>query len=142
MFAIIESGGKQYKVSEGDMVQVDLFDAPEDNKVVFDSVLLIADDNDTTVGQPTIKNATVEGEYVSEEKGKKLIVFKMKRRKASQKRTGHRQKYSLVKITKINASGAPKPAQAKKEEPAAQKEVKQTEASVKAADTTTEQTQE
>lgn len=102
MFAVIESGGKQYKVTEGETILVDLFDTPEDSKVVFDKVLLVTQDENVVIGQPTVANATVEGEYIRMEKGKKLDVFKMKRRKSFEKKTGHRQKYSLVKILKIN----------------------------------------
>ncbi|MDX9702787.1 MAG: 50S ribosomal protein L21 [Candidatus Auribacterota bacterium] len=110
MFAVIETGGKQYKVSEGDTVLVDLLDSGEEKKVVFDSVLLIAEGEKTTIGQPIIANATVEAEFVSVEKAKKLIVFKMKRRKSSLKKNGHRQKYAMVKITKINTSAPAKQA--------------------------------
>ena len=112
MFAIIETGGKQYKVSEGDKILVDLLETGDQKNVVFDSVLLISEGENTTIGQPTIKDATVEAEYLSEEKGKKLIVFKMRRRKDMKKKTGHRQKYAMVKINKINASGSAKPAKA------------------------------
>lgn len=101
MFAIIECYGKQYKIQEGDTILVDLFDAPKDNKVVFDKVLLLGQDDKITVGKPTVKNASVSAEYLSMEKGKKLEVFKMKRRKSCHFQKGHRQKYSAVKIVKI-----------------------------------------
>ncbi|MCD6460301.1 50S ribosomal protein L21 [bacterium] len=107
MFAVIETGGKQYKVTEGETVLVDLIDIPEkETKVVFDKVLLIESDKKTSIGQPTVENATVEAEFISVEKGKKIHVFKMKRRKNSKKKIGHRQKYSMVKIIKINESAA------------------------------------
>jgi len=132
MFAVIETGGKQYKVTEGDTVLVDLMDIPEnETKVVFDKVLLIESDKKISVGQPTVENATVEGEFVSVEKGKKIHVFKMKRRKSTKKKIGHRQKYSMVKILKINETVAkPKKAEAKKIEEAPVKAPKPAEAVV------------
>lgn len=109
MFAIIESGGKQFKVVEGQTILVDLLEEPQDNKVTFENVLLVSKDDEVLVGKPVVENATVEGEYVREEKGKKIDVFKMKRRKSTKKRTGHRQHYSMVKIVKIDvADGAAK----------------------------------
>ena len=101
MFAIIETGGKQYKVQEGDTILVDLFETPQDSNVVFDKVLLLQNDDTVTLGKPTVANASVSAEFISEEKGKKIDVFKMKRRKKNRKRQGHRQKYSMVKILKI-----------------------------------------
>jgi len=104
MFAVIEAKGKQYKVSEGQIVLIDLIDEPAVKNIVFDNVLLINSDDAVLIGQPTVKGASVEGELVSVEKGKKVVVFKMKRRKSSMKKTGHRQKYSKIKILKINTS--------------------------------------
>ncbi len=104
MFAVIEAKGKQYKVSEGQIVLIDLMDEPTDKNVVFDNVLLINSDDKVLIGQPTVKGATVEGELICTEKGKKVVVFKMKRRKSSMKKTGHRQQYSKIRITKINTS--------------------------------------
>ena len=132
MFAVIETGGKQYKVTEGDTVLVDLMDIPEnETKVVFDKVLLIESDKKISIGQPTVKNATVEAEFVSVEKGKKIHVFKMKRRKDSKKKIGHRQKYSMVKILKINEVAATtKKSEAKKVDNAPVKETKPAETAV------------
>ena len=132
MFAVIETGGKQYKVTEGDTVLVDLMNIPEnEKKVIFDKVLLIESGKKISIGQPTVENATVEAEFISVEKGKKLHVFKMKRRKASSKKIGHRQKYSMVRIVKINETAAkPKKAEAVKTEDAPVKETKKVEAVV------------
>ncbi len=107
MFAVIESGGKQYKVTEGETLLVDLFDVPEDNKVTFEKVLLVSNGDSVSIGQPLLETTVVNAEFVSIEKGKKIEVFKMKRRKNSRVHTGHRQKYCAVKILKIN-TGAKK----------------------------------
>lgn len=104
MFAVIESGGKQYKVTEGQTLLVDLFDVPENKKVTFEKVLLVSNGDSVSIGQPVIENAIVKAEFVSVEKGKKIEVFKMKRRKDSRVHTGHRQKYCAVKILKIDTS--------------------------------------
>jgi len=104
MFAVIESGGKQYKVTEGQTLLVDLFDVPENKKVTFEKVLLVSNGDSVSIGQPVVESAVVKAEFVAIEKGKKIEVFKMKRRKDSRVHTGHRQKYCSVKILKIDTS--------------------------------------
>jgi large subunit ribosomal protein L21 len=102
MYAIIETGGKQYKVQTGDVVDIELVDAAEDGSVTFDSVLAIGGDGDVTVGTPRVEGASVSGELVEHFRGKKLVVFKMKRRQGYRKKKGHRQSLSRVRIVDIN----------------------------------------
>ena len=101
MYAVIETGGKQFKVEEGKEISIERIEAPKDGKVTFEQVLLVVDGDNMTVGKPFIENAKVQGSFVSEVKGKKIIAFKFKRRKDSKKKKGHRQLYSRVKIERI-----------------------------------------
>ena len=98
MKAIIETGGKQYYVSEKDVIYVEKLDAEVDSEVVFDKVLMI----DGEVGNPTLSNAKVVGKVLKQGKNKKIRIFKYKKKKkSSRKRQGHRQPYTKVEITKI-----------------------------------------
>ena len=101
-YAVIRTGGKQYKVAEGDTVRVDLLSGKAGEKVTFDDVLAIGG-AEPKIGQPLVKGASVEGEIVGEVLGDKLIVFKFRRRKRSRKKAGHRQAYTAVKITKVTS---------------------------------------
>ena len=102
MYAIIATGGKQYKVSEGDVIKVEKLGAAAGETVTFDQVLL--DNNgEVVVGNPTVANANVSATVVKEGKGKKVIVYKYKRKTGYHKKNGHRQAYTEVKIDKINA---------------------------------------
>lgn len=101
MYAIIETGGKQYRVSEGDLVDVELLEGAE-KEVRFDQVLFLNDGKDLKVGAPHLK-CVVHGELVEQVKGPKVIAFKYKRRENQRKKVGHRQKYCRVKITRIEA---------------------------------------
>ncbi len=105
MYAIIQDGGKQYKVSEGDVIEVERKDLPEDAKeVTFDNVLLASDENgDVKIGTPQVGSATVIAAIEGEVKGKKIDMIKFRRRQASMTRKGHRQRYLRVKITEIKA---------------------------------------
>jgi len=108
MFAVIKTGGKQYKVHSGDMLQVERLAAGAGDKVLFNEVLMLGGDS-PKVGAPLVADAGVEAEVVDQIKGEKVIHFVKRRRKHSSKRTkGHRQKLTLVKITEIMASGADK----------------------------------
>jgi len=102
MYAIIATGGKQYKVSEGDIIKVEKLGIEADEKVTFDQVLLVSD-SDVKVGNPTVANASVEGTVLSNGRAKKIIVYKYKRKTGYHKKNGHRQQYTAVKIEKINA---------------------------------------
>ena len=101
MYAIIATGGKQYKVSEGDIITIEKLGVEAGEKVTFDQVLAVSD-NGMKVGAD-VANATVEASVVKEGRGKKVIVYKYKRKSGYHKKNGHRQQYTQVKIEKINA---------------------------------------
>ena len=103
MYAIIEEGGRQYKVTSGDTILIDR-DAPsgDEKSIKFDRVLLVAGEGEPKIGVPTVANATVSADVVGEEKGDKITIQKYKRRKGYHKKIGHRQRYLRVKITGIN----------------------------------------
>ena len=104
MEAVFETGGKQYRAKTGDLVKVEKLGSEAGAKVTFDCVLLVNDDGKVTVGAPTVENASVTAEVIeSERKDKKVIIFKMKRRKGYRNKNGHRQRHSIVKITDIKA---------------------------------------
>ncbi len=102
MYAIIATGGKQYKVSEGDVIKVEKLGVNAGETVTFDQVLLVSGD-EVKVGAPTVAGATVTADVVANAKAKKVIVYKYKRKTGYHKKNGHRQQYTAVKITKINA---------------------------------------
>lgn len=102
MYAIIVTGGKQYKVSEGDVVFIEKLDAAEGDTVKFDQVLAIGGEN-TVIGTPVVEGASVEAKVVAQGKAKKVIVFKYKPKKGEKTKQGHRQPYTKVQIEKINA---------------------------------------
>jgi large subunit ribosomal protein L21 len=105
VYAVIEDSGRQFRVSEGDVLNVDLRDLAEDAKeITFERVLLVSGEGEARVGAPLVAGATVVGEIVDEEvKGPKVHICHWRRRKASKKRIGHRQKYMRVRIASINA---------------------------------------
>ena len=102
-YAVIRTGGKQYKVTEGATVRVDLLSGKAGDKVKFDDVLLIggAEGAEAKLGKGKLAGASVEGEIVGEVKGDKLVVFKFRRRKRSKRKNGHRQHYTAVKILSV-----------------------------------------
>ena len=102
MFAVLETGGKQYKVSEGDIIQVDKLDYKVGNTVTLDKVLMAGDGADVKVGTPYLGGYTVSGEISEQLRGKKIIVFKKHRRKKYRRKNGHRQELTRVKITGIS----------------------------------------
>lgn len=103
MFAIIETGGKQYKVAPQDKVTVELLDAEAGAEVVFDNVLLVSEGQDVKVGKPAVDGAKVTAKVVEQTRGDKVIAFKKRRRKDSKKKIGHRQHLTVVEITAIQA---------------------------------------
>ena len=103
MYAIIETGGKQYKVQEGDVVFIEKISFNEDETVLFDKVLAISDDNGLTVGTPMLEGASVSAKVIGQGKDKKIIVFKYKPKKHYHKKQGHRQPYTKLTIKEINA---------------------------------------
>ena len=103
MHAVIETGGKQYRVAEGDVVFIEKLALEAGATVTFDKVLAVIDGEKATFGTPTVAGATVSAEVVKNGKGKKIYVFKYKAKKNYRRKTGHRQPYTQVKIGKINA---------------------------------------
>ena len=101
MYAIIETGGKQYKVAEGDTLFIEKLDCEAGEAVVFDQVLAIVDGANTKFGAPVVEGAKVEAKVVKNGKGKKIRVFKYNPKKGYRKRQGHRQPYTKVEIGKI-----------------------------------------
>ncbi len=109
MYAIIQDGGHQYRVAEGDLIEVDLRPASPGADVVFPDVLLYSDEEGVQVGRPTLSDMEVRGVVEKEVKGPKLIVLRFRRRKDSQTRRGHRQHYLAVRITGIAHKAAATP---------------------------------
>lgn len=101
MFAIIKTGGKQYRVQEGDILSVEKVPAGASQKVFFNQVLLVADDNETMIGTPFIEKASVRAKVIEDFKDKKVLVFKKKRRKQYRRTRGHRQELTRVRIERI-----------------------------------------
>ena len=104
MFAVFQSGGKQHRVSEGDVVKVELVDGEPGAEVVFDRVLMVADGDNVNVGAPYVKEGKVTAEVLLIDRAKKVRIIKFKRRKDYLKRQGHRQWFTEVKITGISAA--------------------------------------
>jgi len=100
MYAIIATGGKQYRVSEGDVLYIEKIDAEVDSTVSFD-VLLVENEGDVKVGTPVLEGVKAEGKVVAQGRGEKIIVFKYKAKKNYRRKQGHRQPYTKVEITKI-----------------------------------------
>ncbi|NCD09330.1 MAG: 50S ribosomal protein L21 [Negativicutes bacterium] len=101
MYAIIQTGGKQYRVSEGDVLSIEKLSAAEGEEVVFDQVLTVVADGDVKIGKPVLEGAKVTAKVVEHGKGKKILVFKYKAKSNYRKRQGHRQPYTKVEISKI-----------------------------------------
>ena len=118
MYAVIETGGKQYRVQNGDRITIEKLNVEDGGKVVFDKVLVCGEGADMKVGTPYLEGITVEGEVVESGKGKKVVIFKYKAKKDYRKKQGHRQPYTLVEITSVAGEKAP----IKKEEPAEEAE--------------------
>jgi len=101
MYAVIETGGKQYRVQEGDVVFVEKLDVAEGDVVNFDKVLILSNDAGLNAGKPYVDGANVEGTVLEQGKSKKIVVFKYKAKKNERTKKGHRQPYTKVKIDKI-----------------------------------------
>ena len=101
MYAVVKAGGKQHKVSEGDLLKVEKIDEEVGSTIELKEVLMVADGDDVEIGTPVLPNACVVGEIVKHGKAKKIIVFKSKRRKGYRKKQGHRQLYTNLRIKDI-----------------------------------------
>ena len=102
MYAIIATGGKQYKVAEGDVIRVEKLGLEAGSEYVFDKVLVVSDD-ELRIGTPTVEGVTVTASVIKEDRAKKVIVYKYKRKTGYHKKNGHRQHYTQLEIKKINA---------------------------------------
>ena len=103
MYAVIKTGGKQYRVQQGDVIFVEKLNAQSDEAVTFDEVLLVGDADQSKVGTPVVEGAKVEGKVLAQVKSRKIVVYKYKAKKNERKKQGHRQPYTKVEITAINA---------------------------------------
>lgn len=120
MYAIIETGGKQYRVQNGDQIRIEKLNVENGNAVVFDKVLAAGEGSDIKVGTPYLEGLTVEGKVVESGKGQKVIIFKYKAKKDYRKKQGHRQPYTLVEITAIGGVKAEPKKEVPVEEPVAE----------------------
>jgi large subunit ribosomal protein L21 len=102
MYAVIKTGGKQHKVSVGDVIAIEKINGEKGEEVVFDQVLMVGKEDDIRIGRPVVDGAKVVGEILNQTKGEKLVVFKMKKRKGYHKKTGHRQQLTSMKIREIS----------------------------------------
>jgi large subunit ribosomal protein L21 len=126
MYAVVNSGGKQYKVQKGEVLKVEKISGDVGSPVTFDRVLMFSDGENVSIGQPLLDSVSVEGHIVEQGKAKKIIVFKYKRRKRFRRKNGHRQEFTAVQIDSINAKGA-KAAKAAEPKAEAKAEVKDSE---------------
>jgi len=104
MFAVIKTGGKQYKVQKDDKLLVEKLDGTEGDKITLDEVLMVVDGKTSKLGEPTVKGAKVEATVVSQTRGPKITVFKKKRRQNYRRKKGHRQDLTMIQITGIKAA--------------------------------------
>ena len=116
MYAIVETGGKQYQMEEGRYLKVELLNGEPDSKVVFDKIIMLANGKKSKVGQPYVKGASVEGTILDHGKEKKIIVYKQRPKKGYRKKQGHRQGFTKVMISKIRTAVQKKTAEATTEE--------------------------
>ena len=103
MYAVIQTGGKQYRVAPGDTIRVEKLAGEAGDSINFEQILLVSDGDDVKIGQPVVESATVAGEIVEHGRGEKLIVYKFMRRKDYRRKNGHRQSYTAVKINEVSA---------------------------------------
>ncbi|HRZ86645.1 MAG TPA: 50S ribosomal protein L21 [bacterium] len=108
MIAVVQTGGKQYKVAAGDVISIEKLEGNAGDKITFDKVLLVGDAADLKIGKPYVEKAVVIGELVRQAKGEKLVAYKHKRRKNYERTVGHRQKLTMVKIEQILPEGSKK----------------------------------
>lgn len=104
MFAVVKTGGKEYRVAQGDVIRVEKLKGKVGDQITLKDVLMVAGEKETHIGTPTLSNAVITGEIVREAKAKKVLTYKMKRRKNYRRMKGHRQTYTYLKIHEINLS--------------------------------------
>jgi len=122
MYAVVKTGGKQYRVSPGDTLRVETLSADEGDEVTLDQVLMMGEGGSVTIGSPLIENASVTAKVLRNGRGKKVEIIKFKRRKHHQKRTGHRQNFTEIEIIGMSGAGVSASAPAKKAAPAKKEE--------------------
>ncbi|HOK07221.1 MAG TPA: 50S ribosomal protein L21 [Syntrophales bacterium] len=101
-YAVIKTGGKQLRVAEGDVIAVEKLPGEKGDRIVFDEVLLVAREGEVVIGTPVVAGAKVTGEITAQTKDRKIVVFRMKRRKGYRKKTGHRQRITRLKVKEIS----------------------------------------
>ncbi len=124
MFAVVKTGGKQYRVTEGDVIRVEKLAGETGSTISFDEVLMLGTEGDVTVGTPLISGASVKAEVLDQRKDKKIVVFKKKRRHNYRRTKGHRQEITVLRVTEIAAKAkkaAPKKAEAATDEAGTEK---------------------
>ena len=125
-FAVIQTGGKQYKVKASDILKIEkIKDSKPESKIEFNEILAYGDDKNLEVGSPLVKGAKVEAELVKNGKNRTILIFKKRRRQNSRRKNGHRQQYSLIKIKKIFAKDGAVLSEAKKVEKKETKKIKE-----------------
>ena len=125
-FAVIQTGGKQYKVKASDILKIEkLKNSIPESKIEFNEILAYGDDNNLEVGSPLVKGAKVEAELLKNSKNRTILIFKKRRRQNSRRKNGHRQQYSLIKIKKIFAKDGAILSEAKKVEKKETKKIKE-----------------
>jgi large subunit ribosomal protein L21 len=102
MYAVVKSGGKEYRVSKGDLIRVEKLEGKAGDQVVIRDVLMVSDEGNVQLGTPQLTNAVVTGKIVQEAKGKKVLIYKMKRRKNYRRTKGHRQTYTYLRVEDIS----------------------------------------
>jgi large subunit ribosomal protein L21 len=102
MYAVVKSGGKEYRVSKGDLIRVEKLEGKTGDQVVIRDVLMVSDEGKVQIGTPQLTNAVVTGKIVQEAKGKKVLIYKMKRRKNYRRTKGHRQTYTYLRVEDIS----------------------------------------
>ena len=124
-FAVIKTGGKQYKVKASDILKIEKLDKKDNSKIEFNEVLAYGDEKNLEVGSPLVKGAKVEAELIKNSKNRTILIFKKRRRQNSRRKNGHRQQYSLIKINKIFSKDGALLSEAKKVEKKEIKKIKQ-----------------
>ena len=119
MYAVIKTGGKQYKVAEGDVLRVEKLSADAGEMVSFQQVLMLGDDKGSTVGRPTVSGAEVTATVLEQARDDKVIVFKKRRRQNSRRKNGHRQSHTVLRVTKISAKATATKSRARAKKPSA-----------------------
>lgn len=104
MYAVVKTGGKEYRISPGDLIRVDKLEGKVGDQVTMKDILMVSHEDQVQVGNPLLSNAVITGEIVQQVKGRKVLIYKMKRRKNYRRTKGHRQTYTYIRVNEINLS--------------------------------------